>query len=122
MNLEGLDHVALSVADLERSERWYTDVIGLERVYADQWDGVPAFLMRNGSGVALFPASAGGEERAAIRILHFAFRVDRTTFEAAQARFRELGVEFRFSDHDVSHSIYLRDPDGHQVELTTYEL
>ena len=26
-----------------------------------------------------------------------------------------------FSDHGLSHSIYLRDPDGHQIELTTYD-
>ena len=27
-----------------------------------------------------------------------------------------------FSDHGASHSLYFRDPDGHLVELTTYEV
>ena len=32
------------------------------------------------------------------------------------------GVEVQFSDHGISHSIYFDDPDGHQLELTTYEV
>jgi len=31
------------------------------------------------------------------------------------------GMEFHFEDHSISHSIYLRDPDGYEIELTTYE-
>ena len=30
-------------------------------------------------------------------------------------------MDARFSDHGISHSVYLNDPDGHQIELTTYE-
>jgi catechol-2,3-dioxygenase len=32
------------------------------------------------------------------------------------------GSPFDFQDHDVSHSIYFSDPDGHRLELTTYEV
>ena len=32
------------------------------------------------------------------------------------------GVEVHFSDHEISHSIYFADPDGHELELTTYEV
>ena len=53
---------------------------------------------------------------------HFAFRVDRKNFEAAQERMRWLGVEFREDDHGVSRSIYIHDPDGHEIEITTYEV
>jgi len=42
--------------------------------------------------------------------------------EHAQAHFAELGVESRFEDHGNAHSVYVRDPDGHTIELTTYEL
>jgi catechol 2,3-dioxygenase-like lactoylglutathione lyase family enzyme len=123
---EGLDHVAVAVTDLERSTRFYTQVLGLERAFEDEWD-VPRFMLANGSGLALFPADAhpsSGPEGAvpAVRVLHIAFRVDRNAFETAQATLAEGGIEFRFSDHGVSHSIYFPDPDGHEIELTTYEL
>jgi len=42
--------------------------------------------------------------------------------ERAQAQFDESGVTFQFEDHGNSDSVYLRDPDGHTIELTTYEL
>ncbi|GHO67509.1 hypothetical protein KSC_064010 [Ktedonobacter sp. SOSP1-52] len=43
-------------------------------------------------------------------------------FERAQVELRERNIPFRFADHTIARSIYLSDPDGHRVELTTYEL
>jgi catechol 2,3-dioxygenase-like lactoylglutathione lyase family enzyme len=122
-NNQGLDHVAIGVDDVERSRRFYADVLGLERAH-EAWD-VPVVMAANGTGVAifdkdLFPGS--GEEDAAVRILHIAFRVDRAGFEQAQEALSEEGIDVRFSDHGISHSLYFNDPDGHQLELTTYEV
>jgi catechol 2,3-dioxygenase-like lactoylglutathione lyase family enzyme len=82
-------------------------------------------MAANGSGVAIFPHDlhpGAGDELPRIRILHIAFRVDRRNFEAARAELDERGLEPRFMDHGASHSIYFPDPDGHQLELTTYEI
>jgi catechol-2,3-dioxygenase len=46
----------------------------------------------------------------------------RANFEAAQEVLADREIPFHFSDHSVSHSIYFEDPDGHELELTTYEL
>ena len=125
MNLEGLDHVAITVRDVERSARWYTEVLGLERQYEDVWGGVPTFVGKGKTGLALFTAeeteSSLGEKKA-VRMSHFAWRADRENFLRAQQELKERGVAFEFADHEVSHSIYFRDPDGHKVEITTYEL
>jgi catechol 2,3-dioxygenase-like lactoylglutathione lyase family enzyme len=118
---QGLDHVAIAVADIDRSESFYRDVLGLERVY-EEWDP-PRVLASGGSGMALFPAGMHDDDVVgAPGILHFAFRVDRAAFEAAQSELAERGIEFRFSDHGLSHSVSFSDPDGHQLELTTYEV
>jgi catechol 2,3-dioxygenase-like lactoylglutathione lyase family enzyme len=120
--VERLDHVALSVRDQAASTAWYQDVLGLERVYEEAWGEMPVMLVAHGTGVALFPPRDGADGVSAIRVLHLAFRVDRANFEAARASLAERGVTFEFQDHVVAHSLYFRDPDGHQLELTTYEL
>jgi catechol 2,3-dioxygenase-like lactoylglutathione lyase family enzyme len=119
---QGLDHVALSVRDQEASERWYREVLGLERAHEEAWGNVPVMLVADGTGVALFRAREGPEGKPAVRILHVAFRVDRESFERAREELAGRGLAVEFQDHHVSHSIYFADPDGHQLELTTYEL
>lgn len=120
--LQGLDHVAVSVRDQAASTAWYEDVLGLERIYEEAWGDMPVMLAAHGTGVALFLARGDADGAPAIRILHLAFRVDRANFDAAQAALTERGVRFEFQDHDVAHSIYFNDPDGHRLELTTYEV
>ncbi len=56
MQLEGIDHVALAVRDVERSATWYVDVLGFERCYQEMWDGIPTFIGKGNTAIALFPA------------------------------------------------------------------
>lgn len=125
MKLEGLDHIALAVRDVEQAAKWYGEVLGLERQHADAWDSVPIFVGCGATGLALFPAegtedSLGKDQP--IRMLHFALRADRENFEAARRELNARGLDFRFEDHGIAHSIYFRDPDGHRVEITTYDV
>jgi len=87
---------------------------------------VPTFVGKGNTGIALFPASPDAKSTHSghrdLRILHLAFRANRQNFLAAQRELEKRGIKFEFSDHEVSHSIYFRDPDGHQLEITTYEL
>jgi catechol 2,3-dioxygenase-like lactoylglutathione lyase family enzyme len=125
-NNQGLDHVAIAVTDLERSRRFYEDVLGLE--YVREVSNGPTVLAAGGSGLALFdkdlhPSSTPDDvEAPALRILHIAFRLDRAGFDEASTALAEEGLETRFSDHVVCHSLYFDDPDGHQIELTTYDV
>jgi len=124
MELEGIDHVAMSVRDLKRSAQWYIDVLGFERLHEGMWNGVPVFIGKGTTALALFPVreeSARGAP-AEIRVLHLALRANRKNFFAAQEELKHRGIKFEFQDHEISHSIYFRDPDGHRLEITTYEL
>ena len=125
--LEQIDHVALTVTDLKNSVAWYRDVLGLERRYEDAWGDCPAMLCAGSTCVALFPsnrgdssASARGPERPMIR--HLAFRATYADLLEAEKCLQERGIPFQFQDHRIAHSIYFADPDGHQLEITTYDL
>jgi catechol 2,3-dioxygenase-like lactoylglutathione lyase family enzyme len=126
MKLQHIDHVAITVKDLERSRDWYRDVLGLERRFEDEWGDVPTMMCVGDTCVALFVSDRRDESSAgapgASALHHIAFRVDRANFEAAQQRFRDLGIEFRPADHGIAQSVYIADPDGHRIEITTYEV
>src|SRR2546429_4480740 len=82
MQLEGIDHVALGVRDIERSVKWYIEVLGFERLHDGVWDGVPTFVGKGNTGIALFLASPDAKSTSSshreLRMLHLAFRATRT--------------------------------------------
>src|SRR5436853_4918137 len=103
--LEGLDHVALAVQNVETSAEWYVDVLGFERRYEGMWGGVPIFVAKGKTALALFPAAkvetslSGRHSRD--QILHLALRADRQNFIAAQRQLKGRGIAFHFEDHEV---------------------
>ena len=124
--VEGIDHVALAVRDVARSVAWYQQVLELERVHEDVWGDFPAMVGIGTTSLALFPIQDHDPKpppsKDTVAMRHVAFRASRSCFEAAQARLKRLGIEFEFQDHDIAHSIYFLDPDGHEIEITTYEI
>lgn len=126
MELEGIDHVALSVRDIERAAQWYIDVLGFERRHEGIWNGIPTFIGKGSTAIALFP-SADTQPHAQTHsrrgdMLHLAFRADGRNFASAQDELNRRGIKFEFQDHEISHSIYFRDMDGHELEITTYDI
>jgi catechol 2,3-dioxygenase-like lactoylglutathione lyase family enzyme len=90
------------------------------------WNGIPTFIGKRAAAIALF-LKRDRDSRAAARaaktgMLHLAFRADRKNFLVAQDELKGRGIKFEFQDHEISHSIYFCDPDGHELEITTYEL
>ena len=122
IELEGIDHIAIEVEDLDRSEEWYGEILGLKRRYEETWGDIPLVMGIGTTSLAMFARSA--EESPAERpgLRHIAFRVDRENFERAQVELSRRGIEFAFSDHEIAHSIYFPDPDGYRLEITTYEI
>ena len=124
--LERIDHVALTVRDVERSVSWYREVLGLERQFEEVWGSFPAVVGTGQGALALFPVQGDDPSRPpgpdTLCFRHVAFRVDRQSFEGARVAMVERGIGFEFQDHDIAHSIYISDPDGHQIELMTYDL
>jgi len=120
IGLKRLQHLVLWVADVERSVRFYHDVLGFE---VGKQSPNAAFMRIPGSGddhnLGLFqqPGLRAPNEHVA-RMYHAAWEVG-TLADLARAR-RPL-IEHRAlvgqSDHGVSLSLYAKDPDGLEFEL-----
>jgi catechol 2,3-dioxygenase-like lactoylglutathione lyase family enzyme len=52
---------------------------------------------------------------------HVGFRTSRRGLETAKAELLARGIGFEEGDYGVAGSVCLPDPDGYQVEITTYE-
>jgi len=118
-----LDHVAIRVNDVETSVNWYEKTLGLRRMKLTEWGDFPIFMSCGKTGIAIFPANLNDDKNNLqsrnIGISHFAFNLSHEDFYKAKKYFDESAVEFEFQDHFYFHSIYIKDPDGHIVELTT---
>jgi catechol 2,3-dioxygenase-like lactoylglutathione lyase family enzyme len=126
MKIDGIDHVALAVRDVRRSVAWYERVLELERLHEDVWADFPAVVGVGTTSIALFPVESEDPKpspgRDVLAMRHVAFRASRDCFRTLQGRLKTLGIEFEFQNHQIAHSIYFHDPDGHEIEITTYEL
>ena len=119
--VEGLDHVAIEVSDLDGSAEWYSTALAMsarER-YRDETGRGRPIVMCNGSGcIALFPAGGSAPPLRG----HIAFRLDRGNFARARAHLDTVGIEQDYVEYDKVHSTYIRDPDGYLIELSTWEI
>jgi glyoxylase I family protein len=127
MRLRGLHHVTAICRDLERTIAFYRDVLGLGVVHDALSDDDPnARHVWFGSGDETFvsfmeyPEMPDGVVGAG-STHHFALRVDSASEQEAWRDYlRERGVSCTdVHDRGAFHSIYLRDPDGHIVEIAT---
>jgi len=118
-----LNHAVLFVADLERAERFYTEVLGME-VAAREPRANAAFLRSPRSGnhhdLGLFGVgeSAPPKRRGGIGLYHLAWQLD-TIDELVEARqaLLEAGAYTGESSHGATKSLYGADPDGNELEV-----
>ncbi len=122
-----LNHAVLFVSDLERSVRFYTDVLGFRRVdmTPDGFAGA-AFLQAAGStndhdvglfevGPAAGPSQAG---RSTVGLYHLAWEVDTLEeLERLAGALSSRGALVGTSDHGTTKSLYGKDPDGIEFEI-----
>ncbi|HEX6312409.1 MAG TPA: VOC family protein [Acidimicrobiia bacterium] len=125
MEVKELGHVVLYVRDLQRSASFYGDVLGWHRIDAGEI-GFPAAAFSSGRThhelllIEVGPDAASLPAGRRVGLYHVGLRVGDSDDELreALARLREADVEIvGMSDHTVTHSIYIRDPDGNELEL-----
>jgi catechol 2,3-dioxygenase len=117
-----IGHVVLNVTDVERSTKFYRDVVGFQ-VSRFRPDGNAAFLTCGivHHNLALFkaPADARPAQKGAIGLNHFAFKVENyQVLQEAHKRLIEANATIdHIVDHGMTRSVYFLDPDGIEMEL-----
>lgn len=110
----GIDHVVIWVRDLERSKRFYMDLLGMSVAHENEWQ---SFLWCGGQQIALFDASRRGVEVTSGRELnHMALRMEPESYEETKARLEEEGIAVNGRQGDPT-CVYFDDPDGHRLQL-----
>jgi catechol 2,3-dioxygenase-like lactoylglutathione lyase family enzyme len=127
MRLRGLHHVTAICRDLEQTIAFYRDTLGLRIVRDAPSDDDPDarhvwFDGGDGTFVSFMEYATMPEGVVGIGSTHhFALRVDTVDEQAAWRDYlRERGVACTdVLDRGGFHSIYVRDPDGHVIEIAT---
>jgi catechol 2,3-dioxygenase-like lactoylglutathione lyase family enzyme len=127
----GFDHVAITVADVDKTIDFYQRVLGAELLYEDVWrtGKMPVAIVAVGAHrLSLHAAAAPGSPRALAPTpgsADLCFRWEGTIAEAvAQLESRGVHVEEGPAPRPASNgergeSVYFRDPDGNLLELLT---
>lgn len=122
MEVKELGHIVLYVRDLERSRRFYRDVLGWREVaggsgmamYSSGRTHHELLLIEVGPSAAPVPAGRR------VGLYHFGLRIG-TADEELRSALRELvdagATVVGTADHGVTHSLYITDPDGNEIEL-----
>jgi catechol 2,3-dioxygenase-like lactoylglutathione lyase family enzyme len=131
----GLNHLVLNVRDLEESHRFWTEILGFRQVgeVPPGLGGVRRGTMRFYSGerggklhhhdMALVDTPDLPRDDGPSPIGHIAIALpDREAWLRQLAFLQSRGIKFeRRVEHGMTHSLYIRDPNGYSVELL-YEL
>jgi catechol 2,3-dioxygenase-like lactoylglutathione lyase family enzyme len=115
LKVTGINHVVLHVADVERSKRFYTEVLGFEDRNISAGPSMKAsFLACGVQGLDLFEVASGdvhgGEE-----MNHMALSVAADDLDEILAELSKLGVET--SGRTRRNTVFISDPDGHRIEM-----
>jgi len=121
----GVHHLALICSDVEQTVRFYQDVLGFPLVDVMEnrdYPGSTHFFHDIGNDNLLaffdFPGlGLGGAVESLGAVQHLAISVDRASFEAIRDRLDAAGVPYLGPDRGLNDSMYVKDPDGVQVEL-----
>ena len=119
LQVKGLDHVVLRVADMDRAIAFYEQVLGLH--VERRLEEIGLVQLRAGASmIDLVPRTEDEDEGR--NMDHFAVRIETMDVPALSAHLRRHGIDpgevrRRYGAEGYGSSIYITDPDGNTVEL-----
>lgn len=118
--IKELGHVVLYVANLERSANFYRDILGFREI--ERKKGMAIFSSGRTHHELLLIEVGGAPRKRGVEpgLYHIGFKIGDKPEDARKAyrELKEKGVTIvGTGDHTVTHSIYILDPDGNELEL-----
>jgi glyoxylase I family protein len=117
---DGVVHFTIPVKDLDRSEKFYTEILGLEKLRRN----AHMVFVRSGSNAIVLTYSENpiDPNRGNAHDIHHAFRVTSEEYDRAKAFLAEKGIaifkeENRRSGTFHGRSAYFHDPDRNVIEI-----
>jgi len=130
----GLDHIVLNVGDIDRSLKFYTEVLSLPGERVDEFRagrvGFPSVRIDAGTIIDLFPRKHGADKSIVDKVEgnlnHFCLVVGKENFAAVRDELRlhkiaiREGPVSRWGAQGQATSVYFLDPDGNEIEIRSY--
>jgi catechol-2,3-dioxygenase len=125
MKVKELGHIVLYVSDLAHSRRFYAETLGWREITPEEGIGFPAAAFSSGRThhelllieVRGAPPLPRGRR---LGLYHFGLKIGDTDDELRAARDELAAAGVRIAgatDHGITHSLYIEDPDGNEIEL-----
>lgn len=116
--ISGVNHITVSVNDMDASFRFYVDVLGFKPIQknprsayltaGDLW-----FVIERSPDRGAIPAGD---------LSHIALSVDQATFDAIRTKLVALGAKVWMDNLSEGESYYFLDPSGHKLEIAVSNL
>jgi catechol 2,3-dioxygenase-like lactoylglutathione lyase family enzyme len=130
-----LDHIVLNVRDIERSLKFYTEVMDLKPERLDEFRagtvGFPSVRINADTVIDLFPIEGGRSkqndaEKTVRNLNHFCMVIGKEDFSGIIDYLKENrivireGPVSRWGARGRATSVYFLDPDGNEIEIRCY--
>ena len=119
----GVSELVLEVVDLDAAEAFYAGLLGLPVV--DRWPDREAIWVMAGehTRIGLWRPQRGLFGSRGGSHVHFALHIAEGDYPTAVERLRERGLDVRETSFEgAGRAAYVEDPDGHLVELWTWDV
>jgi catechol 2,3-dioxygenase-like lactoylglutathione lyase family enzyme len=109
--IESLNHITLAVKDIDRSFKFYSEIIGLKPLV--KWDKGAYFL----AGDFWFCLNVDEKRKDNPCYTHYAFTVTKENFKEMSHKITNSGAYIFKENTSPGESLYFLDLDGHKLEI-----
>ena len=126
INIQGIDHVAINVRDIDKSVEFYTKILGLKVTQREpSKQGIEYFLDCGPSLIGIIQAKNTDDSHPfaneGLGANHFSFRIHSRDFDQMIKQLEANHVKIEFAKkREKSWSLYFYDLDGNKLEITSW--